>query len=82
MVTVVFGQEFLPHNVGLASGLTLGFGIVMGGVSTTLLGWMADHWSLPAVFPVIGLLLTMLLPGREELARRNKELEISALEKS
>ncbi|HHW41776.1 MAG TPA: MFS transporter [Syntrophomonadaceae bacterium] len=86
-VTVVFGQELLPHNVGLASGLTLGFGIGMGGVGTTLLGWVADRWGLPAafhvmiIFPVIGLLLTMLLPGREELARRNKELEITAFEK-
>jgi len=37
-VTVVFGQELLHHNIGLASGLTLGFGIGMGGVGTTLLG--------------------------------------------
>lgn len=79
-VTVVFGQELLPQNVGLASGLTLGFGIGMGGVGTTLLGGVADHWGLPAafhvmiIFPVIGLLLTLLLPGREELARRNRGL--------
>ncbi|MDK2880761.1 MAG: transporter, family, fosmidomycin resistance protein [Clostridia bacterium] len=81
-VTVVFGQELLPHNVGLASGLTLGFGIGMGGVGTTLLGWVADHWGLPAafhamiIFPVFGLLLTLLLPGRKELARMNQEVEV------
>ncbi|MGB9791241.1 MAG: MFS transporter [Thermacetogeniaceae bacterium] len=75
-VTVVFGQELLPHNVGLASGLMLGFGIGMGGVGTTMLGWVADHWGLPAafhvmvVFPVVGLLLALLLPGREEMARK------------
>lgn len=75
-ITVVFGQELLPNNVGLASGLTLGFGIGAGGVGATLLGWVADHWGLPAIFhvmiifPVIGLLLALFLPGREELTRR------------
>ncbi len=77
-VTVVMGQEMMPDNVGLASGLLLGFGIGMGGVGATMLGWVADKWGLPAVFetmivfPVIGLLLAFLLPGREELAIRQK----------
>ncbi len=75
-VTVVFGQELMPHNVGLASGLTLGFGIGMGGVGTTLLGWVADRFGMPAVFnamilfPLIGLALALLLPGRVGRARR------------
>jgi FSR family fosmidomycin resistance protein-like MFS transporter len=77
-ITVVLGQELMPNNVGLASGLMLGFGIGMGGVGATLLGWVADKWGLPAVFetmiifPVIGLLLALLLPSREELARRQR----------
>jgi len=77
-VTVVMGQEMMPDNVGLASGLLLGFGIGMGGVGATMLGWVADKWGLPAVFetmivfPVIGLLLAFLLPGREELTRRQQ----------
>jgi FSR family fosmidomycin resistance protein-like MFS transporter len=77
---VVFAQELLPGNVGLASGLVLGFAIGMGGVGATALGWVADHWGLPAVFhimmlfPVIGLLLSLLLPNREQLARRAKVL--------
>lgn len=75
-VTVVFAQELLPGNVGLASGLVLGFAIGMGGVGATILGWVADHWGLPMVFhvmmlfPVTGLLLALLLPNREQLARR------------
>lgn len=74
-VTVVFGQELLPHNVGLASGLMLGFGIGMGGVGATLLGWVADHLGLPTVFhimmlfPIIGLLAALFLPSRKELLR-------------
>lgn len=74
-ITVVMGQELLPNNVGLASGLMLGFGIGMGGIGTTVMGWVADSWGLPAVFhimmifPAIGLVLSLLLPGRKELAK-------------
>jgi len=81
-VTVVFAQELLPGNVGLASGLVLGFAIGMGGVGATVLGWVADHWGLPTVFhvmmlfPVIGLLLALLLPNREQLARRANILNV------
>lgn len=73
-VTVVFGQELLPNNIGLASGLTIGFGVGMGGVGATFLGWVADLWGLPSIFgvmmlfPLIGLLLALLLPGTEKLA--------------
>jgi FSR family fosmidomycin resistance protein-like MFS transporter len=75
-VTVVLAQELLPQHVGFASGLILGFAIGLGGVGTTLLGWVADHRGLPAVFttmiifPVIGLLIALFLPGREDLSRR------------
>ena len=54
----------------------IGFAIGMGGVGATMLGWVADNWGLPAVFhvmmifPVVGLLLALLLPSREQLARR------------
>jgi FSR family fosmidomycin resistance protein-like MFS transporter len=78
-VTVVLGQELLPNNVGLASGLTMGLGIGMGGVGTTLLGWVADHLGLPAVFhvmllfPLLGLLFALFLPGRRELKRMSGE---------
>lgn len=75
-VTVVLGQELLPNNVGLASGLTLGFAIGTGGIGATLLGWIGDHWGLPAIFhtmiifPVIGLMLALFLPGQEEISER------------
>lgn len=68
-VTVVFGQELLPHHIGLASGLTLGFGIGMGGVGTTLLGLIADHFGLSTalqtlvLFPAIGFILSLFLPS-------------------
>ena len=77
-ITVVFGQELLPNNVGLASGLTLGFGVGAGGIGAAFLGWVADQWGLPAIFhvmiifPIVGLLLTFFLPGRDALARRRE----------
>jgi FSR family fosmidomycin resistance protein-like MFS transporter len=80
-ITVVFGQELLPHNIGLASGLMLGFAVGMGGVGTTMLGWVADHWGLPAVFrtmilfPAIGLITALFLPGKDKLPGQAAQTE-------
>ncbi len=74
-VTVVLGQELLPQNLGLASGLTLGLGIGLGGSGVALLGWAADRVGLPAVFhmmllfPLFGLLCALFLPGCRELTQ-------------
>lgn len=66
--TVVFGQRLLPHNIGLASGLLLGFGIGMGSIGVTLLGAIADYTGLPfamnivSLLPALGILLAFALP--------------------
>ena len=66
--TVVFGQRLLPQNIGLASGLLLGFGVGMGSVGVTLLGAIADHTSLQFVMniicllPILGIILAFTLP--------------------
>lgn len=66
--TVVFGQRLLPNNIGLASGMLLGFGVGMGSVGVTLLGVVADHVGLPitmniiSVLPVLGIILAVALP--------------------
>ncbi|MGQ5710248.1 MFS transporter [Desulforudis sp. DRI-14] len=71
-VSVVFAQELLPRNVGLASGLVMGFAIGMGGVGTVLLGYVADHLGLLRALNVVGLLpllmlgMTLCLPRRPE----------------
>jgi len=73
-VTVVMGQEYLPRRLGIASGVTLGLGIGLGGVGATLLGILADSAGLPAVMwtiavlPIPAILLTLTLP--REGARR------------
>ena len=73
--TLVLSQEMMPGYEGMASGLTIGLTIGLGGVGVTVLGYIADMYGVPAVFrimpilPLIGLLLSSLLPGR--LLRRD-----------
>jgi FSR family fosmidomycin resistance protein-like MFS transporter len=57
-VLVVLGQEYLPRRVGMASGVTLGLAVSVGGMSAPLLGRLGDRAGLGAV---LGLLLVVLL---------------------
>lgn len=74
-VTVVMGQAYLPNHLGLASGVTLGLAIGLGGVSATILGVAADAWGLTsalwivAVAPVPAILLALSLPGVSGVGR-------------
>ncbi len=67
-ITIVLGQAYLPSRVGLASGITLGLAIGLGGVAATALGVVADASGLGAVLwviallPVPALLLSLTLP--------------------
>jgi MFS transporter, FSR family, fosmidomycin resistance protein len=67
-ITIVLGQAYLPSRVGLASGITLGLAIGLGGVAATALGVVADARGLHAVLwviallPVPALLLSLSLP--------------------
>ncbi|HLJ69139.1 MAG TPA: MFS transporter [Chloroflexota bacterium] len=42
-VTVVQGQELLPHSTGIASGLTMGLGFGLSGVISSGLAALSDH---------------------------------------
>jgi FSR family fosmidomycin resistance protein-like MFS transporter len=69
-VTIVMGQEYLPGRIGVASGVTIGLSIGLGGVGAPLLGILADASGLRAVFevvagfPLLALVLAQLLPAR------------------
>jgi MFS transporter, FSR family, fosmidomycin resistance protein len=69
-VTIVMGQEYLPGRIGVASGVTIGLSIGLGGAGAPLLGLFADAhgtravFELVAVFPLLALLLTFALPRR------------------
>ncbi len=64
-VTIVMAQQLLPRNLGIASGLMVGFAIGTGGLGVTILGVIADHFGVLnalksiMVLPVAGLLLCL-----------------------
>lgn len=67
-VTIVMGQMILRNRLGMASGLTMGFVIGMGGVGAGLLGMVADSWGvmtvlkLIAYMPAVGFIPAVLIP--------------------
>lgn len=67
-VTIVMGQEYLPGRIGVASGVTIGLSIGLGGIGAPLLGLIGDAHGLQAVFETIAVLplaalgLTLTLP--------------------
>lgn len=72
--TVVMGQAYLPGRTGLASGITLGLAIGLGGLLAAGLGLVADDagittalLTLPA-FTLIATVLALSLPREEVTA--------------
>lgn len=55
-VTIVMGQMILREHLGMASGLTMGFVIGMGGIGAGLLGMVADSWGILTVIKLIALM--------------------------
>jgi len=71
-VTMVMSQEYLPRQVGMASGLSIGLSIGLGGIAAVALGSLADAVDLrtallvAAAAPLVGVVLCGFLPaGRE-----------------
>jgi FSR family fosmidomycin resistance protein-like MFS transporter len=66
-VSVVYAQELMPGNVGMASGLIVGLAFGMGAIGALALGKASDLYGLFSVMnalsflPLVGL-LTLLLP--------------------
>ncbi len=56
-VTMAMGQAFMPRNVAMASGLILGLAMGIGGIGTTVFGWLADQFGIPFTLQA-----TFLLP--------------------
>jgi MFS transporter, FSR family, fosmidomycin resistance protein len=69
-ITVVLGQEYLPGRLGMASGVTLGAAIGIGGIAAPLLGLLADAHGVEATMWTIAALtlptlaLAAALPGQ------------------
>lgn len=66
-VTIVMAQRMFPGNLGVASGLMVGFAIGTGGIGVTVLGVIADHFGVPFalksifVLPLAGLVLSLFV---------------------
>jgi MFS transporter, FSR family, fosmidomycin resistance protein len=71
-VTMVLSQLYLPRHVGVASGLSVGLSMGIGGVAAVILGAVADAVDLrlalmlSAIPPAVGVLFSLLLPVVEE----------------
>jgi len=68
-VLTVMGQQILHRNVGMASGLMLGFSIGLGGLGVIPMGIIADHVGTLPILTALGLLapaaglLALILPA-------------------
>ncbi len=72
-VTTVMGQDYLPSRVAMASGMTIGLAVGLGGVAAVALGAIADAVDLRAALiatalgPALGALVAVWLPGTRKL---------------
>ncbi len=78
---VALGQGYLPNRVGLASGITLGLAFSFGGLTTPLLGWIADHYGLRmtiglvSFLPIVCLATVLMLPRRAPAAAQSAAVQ-------
>jgi MFS transporter, FSR family, fosmidomycin resistance protein len=68
-ITGVMSQEYLPSRIGLASGISIGFSIGLGGIAALALGAVADSVDLRtamyacAAIPALAIIPGFLLPS-------------------
>jgi len=71
---IVLGQKYLPNHVGLASGLTMGLAMSLGGLMSPVLGRIADNYGLQmtmyilAAFSVVPMIIVLFMPQPVEEA--------------
>ena len=68
-VIVVIGQEYLPKRIGVASGLTLGLAVTIGGLAAPMFGAIGDRYGLVPVFEAIVVFAVLSLAGSFLLPR-------------
>ncbi len=74
-VTMVLSQLYLPRHIGMASGLSVGLAMGIGGIAAVVLGAVADAIDLKtalticALAPVLGVVLCLRLPAPSSGAR-------------
>ena len=75
-VTMVLSQLYLPRHIGLASGLSVGLAMGIGGTAAVVLGAVADvvdlktALTISAIAPVLGVFVCLRLPRPATPKRR------------
>jgi FSR family fosmidomycin resistance protein-like MFS transporter len=75
-VTMVLSQSYLPRHIGMASGISVGLAMGIGGVAAVVLGAVADAVDLKsaltisALVPLLGLFACARLPRPRSLVSR------------
>lgn len=65
---VAMGQSFVPHHLGMASGLSFGVMVCIGGLMTPVFGLIGDYFGLQVVMiavaaiAILGILIALLIP--------------------
>lgn len=65
---VAMGQSFVPHHLGMASGLSFGVMVCIGGLMTPVFGLIGDHFGLQVVMlcvtaiAILGIAITLFIP--------------------
>ncbi|MGM7681866.1 MFS transporter [Cytobacillus sp. Hm23] len=78
-VSVVYAQELMPKNIGMASGLIVGLAFGMGAIGSVFLGTFADMFNIKVVMifcsflPIIGI-IAMLLPNDSKVREINQSI--------
>lgn len=60
-VFVILGQDYLPNRIGIASGVTVGMAVSVGGLFSPLLGSIADATDLRVTFAILAGLTVVAL---------------------
>lgn len=81
---VVLGQKYLPNHIGLASGVTLGLAVSIGGGAAPFLGWISDNYGIRqalaclTVLPVIATTIAFILPKPKVDLLKIKQVQAKA----
>ncbi|HCS60176.1 MAG TPA: MFS transporter [Microbacterium sp.] len=83
---ITLSHSYLPNRIGMASGVTLGLTLSLGGLVSPLLGSIADQTSVQSVFMIVAVLLvagfalSFVLKERWSVSAMRSEPESQSIE--
>jgi FSR family fosmidomycin resistance protein-like MFS transporter len=87
---LALSQELFPKSAGLASGLSLGFVFAMGGVGTSITGFLSEPSNLGmqqallllSPWSLVAALFVLALPGKDKIIAASKSLTSPSVQKT